>query len=92
MPNSPGARKRLRQNVVRRTRNRSIKSVVRSQVRKVRDAIAAGNVELGEAEFRTAAKRLDRAAAQRVIHANAAARLKSRLSAHIKAAKQQTAG
>jgi small subunit ribosomal protein S20 len=92
MPNSPGAKKRLRQNVVRRTRNRSIKSVVRSQVRKVRDAIAAGNVELGEAEFRTAAKRLDRAAAQRVIHANAAARLKSRLSAHIKAAKQQTAG
>ncbi|MCA9102763.1 MAG: 30S ribosomal protein S20 [Pirellulales bacterium] len=88
MPNSPSAKKRLRQNVVRRARNRSIKSAVRSQLRKVREAIAAGDLEKSNNEFRLAVKKLDSAAADRVIHANAAARLKSRLNAKIKALAQ----
>ena len=92
MPTSLSAKKRLRQNVVRRARNRSIKSAVRSQVRRVREAIAAGDVELSETEFRSAARQLDRAAARNVIHDNAAARTKSRLSAKIMAVKQQSAG
>ena len=90
MPNSISAKKRLRQNLVRRARNRAQKSVLKSQVRKVRDAIAAGNVEIGETEFRLAAKRLDKAAAKGVVHANLAARVKSRLSTALKAAKQKT--
>lgn len=89
MPNSISAKKRLRQNLVRRARNRAQKSVLKSQVRKVREAIVAGNLEAGEAEFRLAAKRLDRAAAKGVVHANLAARVKSRLSAALKAAKQK---
>ena len=88
MPNSLSAKKRLRQNVVRRARNRSIKSAVRTQLRKVHEAIAAGDAEKAAAEFRVAAKRLDRAAAGRVIHPNAAARLKSRLNAKLKALAQ----
>jgi len=91
MPNTKSAKKRLRQNVVRRARNRTIKSALRSQCRKVRDAVKAGDVQTAEAEFRLAAKRLDRAGARRVIHPNAAARLKSRLSARIKALKQAQA-
>jgi small subunit ribosomal protein S20 len=89
MPNSISAKKRLRQNLVRRARNRAQKSVLKSQVRKVREAIVAGNLEAGETEFRLAAKRLDKAAAKGVVHANLAARVKSRLSSALKAAKQK---
>jgi small subunit ribosomal protein S20 len=88
MPNTKSAEKRLRQNVVRRARNRSIKRAVRSQCRKVREAVVAGDVERAETEFRVAAKRLDRAGAKNIIHPNSAARIKSRLSARIKAVKQ----
>jgi len=86
MPNSRSAKKRLRQNIVQRTRNRSIKSAVRTQVKKVHTALAEGNIELAQSEFRTAQKQLDRAGAKRVIHPNAAARLKSRLSTRVKSA------
>ncbi|MCH2118181.1 MAG: 30S ribosomal protein S20 [Pirellulales bacterium] len=84
MPNSNSAKKRMRQNVTRRDQNRSIKSAVRTQIRKVRAAVATGEVEVSEVEFRAVAKKLDRAAARNVIHANAAARTKSRLSKAIK--------
>ena len=77
MPNSVSAKKRNRQSLVRRARNRAAKSVIKSQIRKVRDAIAAGNVEAAEEEFRLAAKRVDKAAASGVVHANLAARVKS---------------
>lgn len=87
MPNSASAKKRNRQSLVRRTRNRAAKSAIKSQVRKVRDAIAAPNLELAASEFRLAAKKLDQAAASGIVHANLAGRVKSRLSAAIKAAK-----
>ncbi len=91
MPNTKSAKKRLRQSITRRARNRAVKSALRSQCRKVRDAVKAGDVQLAQTEFRLAAKRLDRAGARRVIHPNAAARVKSRLSARIKALKQARA-
>jgi len=87
MPNTKSANKRLRQNIARRLRNRSIKQAARTQCRKVREAVEAGDAELAEAEFRLAAKKLDRAGARNIIHENAAARTKSRLSAKIKALK-----
>lgn len=88
MPNTNSAKKRLRQNVERRTRNRATKSAMRTQLRKVREAVSAGEIEKAEAEYREAAKQLDRAGATRVIHPNAAARTKSRLQTLIKKAKQ----
>lgn len=87
MPNSRSAKKRLRQNEKRRLRNRSQRSTMRTHLRRVREAIESGNVEQSEAEFRLATKTLDQAAAKRLIHPNAAARVKSRLSAKIKALK-----
>ena len=87
MPSTNSAKKRLRQNIKRRTSNRSVRSNVRSQVRKVRQAVDAGDVEACESEFRLAVKKLDQAAAGGIIHNNAAARTKSRLSKAIKAAK-----
>jgi small subunit ribosomal protein S20 len=91
MPNTKSAKKRLRQSLERRARNRAVKSNVKTQVRKVTDAVGAGNVELGTTELRLAAKKLDRAAAHGVIHKNAAARLKSRLSKRLKTAKTDAA-
>jgi small subunit ribosomal protein S20 len=88
MPNSPSAKKRLRQSLVRRSRNRARKSVLKSQIRKVRETIAAGDLAAAETEFRVAAKKLDKAAAAGVVHANLAARVKSRLSLAIKSAKK----
>jgi len=87
MPNTASAKKRMRQDVVRRSRNRATKSALRTQVRKVREAIAAKDAEKSQTEFRALVKKLDRAASRHVIHANAAARTKSRLSAAIKALK-----
>ena len=89
MPNCDSAKKRLRQNVVRGERNNSIKSAVKTQVKKVIAATQAGDIETAEAQFRLAAKYLDRAGAKRVIHKNAAGRKKSRLQKAIKAAKAQ---
>lgn len=87
MPNSAGAKKRLRQNKVRRLRNRATKSHVRGLVKKVRTAIESGDVEASTAAFQVAQKHLDQVAAKKVIHVNQAARLKSRLSKAIKALK-----
>lgn len=86
MPNTQGAKKRLRQNVVRRNRNRAVKSKLRSAIRKFRETVAAGDYMAAQ-QLRTAtAKLLDQAAAKGVIHANKAARLKSRMSNHVKKA------
>jgi len=87
MPNTSSAKKRLRQNVDRNLENRIVRTSLRKQLRKVREAVEAGNVESAENEYREAAKRLDRAKAKNIIHANKASRLKSRLQQLIKKAK-----
>lgn len=89
MPHSASAKKRHRQSEGRRVKNRAVRNTLKTQVKKVREAVAAGNVETSEAEFRAAAKKLDRAAAKGVIHANVAGRVKSRLSAAVKGVKQK---
>ncbi len=91
MPNSASAKKRLRQNEARRLRHRATRSALRTTIKKVRSAIDAGEVEQSEAAFRTATKKLDQAAAKGILHANTAARYKSRLSAAIKKLKQPSA-
>jgi small subunit ribosomal protein S20 len=91
MPNIKSAEKRLEQSRRRRIKNRAAKSTLHTQYRKVTEAVKAGNVEQAETELRQAAKLFDRAGARRVIHSNAAARKKSRLSAKVKALKQKTA-
>ena len=80
MPNNPSAEKRMRQEQKRRLHNRSIKSLVRTQVTKARQAIS-GNASVEDAQeaVRLAVSELDRAAKKGVIHRNNAARRKSRL-------------
>jgi small subunit ribosomal protein S20 len=86
MPNNAAAEKRMRQEQKRRLHNRSIKSLVRTQITKARNAIAAGE-ENSEEAVRNAISELDRAAKKGVIHPNNAARRKSRLMKRLNAAK-----
>ena len=87
MPNSSSAKKSLRQNHRRRDRNRTQRSALRTLIKKCRSAIDAGDVAAAESAYQAAQKELDQAGAKRLIHPNAAARTKSRLSKAIKAAK-----
>jgi small subunit ribosomal protein S20 len=87
MPNIESAKKRLRQSLIRRDRNRSTKKSIHTECKKVIAAVKAGNVEEAETELCKAAKLLDKSAAKHVIHRNAAARTKSRLTAKIKTLK-----
>lgn len=64
--------------------NREVKGVIKSTVRKTREAIAAGKPEEAKEWFGKAKKALDKAAQKNVIKKNTAARKKSRLSAAVK--------
>ena len=79
MAHSLSAKKRIRQNVKRRALNRSRRSTLRTQIRKVRDAIIHHDAEKAEAGIKDAVRLLDREADRGLIHRNMAARLKSRL-------------
>ena len=79
MPNTSSSKKRLRQNEKLRLLNRSAKSAMRTQLRRVREAVEAGDSEKAQAEFRVAQKKIDQAAGKNLLHKNAAARTKSRL-------------
>jgi small subunit ribosomal protein S20 len=91
MPTTKSAKKRLRQNIVRRGRNRSTRTTLKTLIRRVREAVAAGDAAKAASDFRVATKKLDQAAGTGVIHRNAAARTKSRLSAAIKGMKAKSA-
>jgi len=91
MPNIASAKKRLRQNVATRERNRSRRSFVRNRCKNVVKAVRAGNIEDADSLFREAVKVLDQAGAKKIIHRNAAARKKSRLSAMIRKLKEEKA-
>ena len=88
MPHSASAKKRHRQNLRNRERNRTVKSELKSQVRRLLDAISTGDAAKAREELRLVAKKADRAAAAKTIHKNRAARIKSRLTARVKATGQ----
>ena len=80
MPHTKSAKKRLRQNEKRRLRNRSTKSAIKTQIKKVLAAAKGGTAEGLRTQLNLAAKKLDKAAAKRIIHPNLAARKKSQLA------------
>lgn len=88
MPNTKGAKKRLRQSAVRRERNRAQKTKFRNSLKKFREAIEAKNLVDAQEWSKATIILLDKAAAKGVIHRNKAARLKSRMSHQIVAIKQ----
>ncbi len=79
MPNLKSAKKRLRQDAKKRLRNRMQKSRIHTTIRRFREALAEGNLELAAKKLSEAAAYLDKAAKRNIIHPNKASRLKSRL-------------
>ena len=82
MANIKSQKKRNRQNETRRMRNKAIMSDLKTSIKKVEAAAAAG--EPTDELFQAAQKKIDVAAQKGVLHANTAARKKSRLAASIK--------
>lgn len=85
MANSKQAQKRSRQSTARNAQNASQRSRVRTAVKSVRKAIAAGDKKAAMAIFSSATGVIDSIADKKVIHKNSAARNKSRLAAALKA-------
>ena len=83
MAHSRQAKKRIRQNGRQAVHNRPIRTFTARRVRDAREAVAAGDADAAEV-LRAAQSALDRAAKAGVIHANTAARRKSRLAAALK--------
>ncbi len=80
MPHPKSAKKRQRQSLVRAERNLARRSTARTAVRTAREAIEDGDKEAAAAAVQAAGAVLDRTATKGVIHANNAARRKSRLA------------
>ena len=85
MANSAQARKRARQAEATRQRNASLKSELRTAVKKVKKAIAAGDKAAANKQLQESQAVIDRVADKKIIHKNMASRTKSRLSQAIKA-------
>ena len=84
MANSAQAKKRARQAEKHRQHNASLRSMVRTYIKKVTMAVGAGDKTLAEACYKEAVPVIDRMTNKGLIHKNKAARHKSRLSGHIK--------
>ncbi len=79
MPHTKSAKKALRVSQRKRDCNKPVKSQVKTYMKKAERLIAAGELEPATEAVKTATMALDKAAQKGVIHANNAARRKSRL-------------
>ncbi len=87
MANSAGSRKRARQAVNRRSQNASLRSMVRTYIKKVRAAIETKSYDDAQAALTAAAPFVDKMVTKGIMHKNKAARVKSRLNASVVALK-----
>lgn len=85
MANIKSQIKRNRQNEIRRQRNKSTRSALKTQIKQFRELADAGDKAAAEEAFRLTAQALDKAASKGVIHKNTAANKKSRLAKRLNA-------
>jgi small subunit ribosomal protein S20 len=87
------ALKAHRQNVVRRERNRQLRSRLRGALKAIRAAVDKNEFDAVKDQLKEAVSLVDRMASKGIIHKNAAARYKSRLSSRVakKASPKKTA-
>lgn len=85
MANSPQAKKRARQADKRNLNNASQRSTMRSAVKKVLNAIDAGDKAAAEAAYKAAVPMIDSGAGKGLLPKNTAARQKSRINTRIRA-------
>jgi small subunit ribosomal protein S20 len=81
------AKKRIRQNAVRRSRNRARKASLKGKIRAFTDTVAGGDVAKSTEALKAAIKKIDQTAAKGAIHKNTASRKKSQLQRQLNAAK-----
>ncbi|GMR05054.1 MAG: 30S ribosomal protein S20 [Thermodesulfobacteriota bacterium] len=83
MANHKSAIKRHRQSEKRRIRNTSVKTTIKTVVKKVRQSVSAGNAEEAQTGLKTAVRLLDRSVTQGVFHRNSASRRIARLTVKV---------
>ena len=84
MPNHKSAEKRDRQNVKRNAINTTNRTRLRGALKRLRTAVAAGHKEEAQTLLPQVVSTIDKSVKKGVLHRNAAARHKSRLSGHVK--------
>jgi small subunit ribosomal protein S20 len=84
---SLSAKKRIRQSIKRRARNRARKDLIKDQTKVYMTALGSGDFAKAETELRKTVARLDKVAAKHTIHKRTAARRRSRLTLKLNAAK-----
>ena len=83
MANIKSQIKRNKTNEKARQRNKAYKSELKTYVRKVRSAVAAGDAEVAGTALKDASRKLDKAVSKGVIHKNQAANRKSKLARRV---------
>jgi small subunit ribosomal protein S20 len=84
LANTPQAKKRVRQSEKRRQQNMSMRSQLRTSIKKIHSALAANDKNAANTSFREAQPVIDKMVSKGIIHKNKAARHKSRINAQIK--------
>jgi len=87
MANIKSARKRARQAITLRAHNMSLRTTVRSAIKNVAKAVAAGNKDSAAKMLRESQRVIDRVVAKGILHRNAGNRHKSRLAQVVKGLK-----
>jgi small subunit ribosomal protein S20 len=85
MANSAQARKRARQNEKQRQHKTSLRSTLRTAIKKVRKAVDAGDKTVAQSVLRSSQAVIDRITDKRIMHKNTGSRNKSRLAQAVKA-------
>ena len=85
MANIKSQIKRNRQNDARRLRNKSVRSALKTRVKRFEEVLASGDSDAAQQEYAVAARALDKAASAGIIHKNKAANKKSRLARRLNA-------
>lgn len=80
MPNTKSTEKRVRQALQNNARNRRMKSMLKTAIRRFEESLNSGDQDTAQAKLTAAIRQIDRARAKGIIHKNNAARKKSRLS------------
>ena len=80
MANIKQQKKRVLTNEKRRLRNKSVRSAVRTEIRKFREAVESGDKAAAEAQLRVASRKLDKSVSKGVFHRNNAANKKSNMA------------
>ncbi|HEX2053943.1 MAG TPA: 30S ribosomal protein S20 [Actinomycetota bacterium] len=83
MANIKSQKKRILTNERRRVRNREYRTALKTYIKRFNAAVAGGDADLAQSEFRRAARALDKAVSKGIIHRNNAANKKSSMASRI---------